>query len=342
MSRQSVFLIGPGFIGGEILDHLLEENYKVTTLVRRESANEAFEARGVKVVNGTLDDRSVIEQTVVANDIVFHTATADHLPSVEAVLSGIAQRASKGKQTIYIHTSGASLLGDDSAGDYLSDKIFDDENPEDIDAVPDKAPHRQIDLAIVNGSKALGAKAKVGIMIPPVIYGISSRDERTSIQLPTMVRYSIKHGYAGHIGKGKSVWNQIHVKDLARGYMVLLHSLENIPEDETVKNLYWFCNNGEEISWGQAATEIGAALYKAGRISSPQTKTIPRENYGDVFGTYSDIVAGSNSRNRANRLRKLGWEATEKKSLVSLVEDEIPLILQEKGPYNGYSKAVAS
>lgn len=148
MSQRSVFLIGPGFISGEILDHLLDENYKVTTIVRHESAIAVFEARGVKVVKGTLDDRSVIQQTVIAKDIVFHTATADHLPSVEAVLSGITQRVLDSKQTIYIHISGASPLGDDSAGDYLSDKIFDDENPKDIGAFLDMAPHHQIDLTV--------------------------------------------------------------------------------------------------------------------------------------------------------------------------------------------------
>jgi hypothetical protein len=41
---------------------------------------------------------------------------------------------------------------------------------------------------------------------------------------------------------------------------------------------------------------------------------------------------GSNSRSRANRLRKLGWEAKEKLTLASLVQDEIPLILEQNVP----------
>lgn len=44
----SVFLLGPGFIGGEILDLLLISKYKVTTLVRRESAVTDYINLGVE------------------------------------------------------------------------------------------------------------------------------------------------------------------------------------------------------------------------------------------------------------------------------------------------------
>ena len=341
MSGRSVFLIGPGFIGGEILNILLREGYDVTTLIRRESAAAAFNERGVKTIIATLDDKDAIRKQVAVTDIVFHTATADHLPSAQAVLDGIKQRASHGQQTIYIHTSGTSLLSDDSAGSFKGDKIFDDEKPEDIDALPDTAPHRQIDLAIVRERRELGTKAKIALMIPPLIYGVGYED-RTSIQLPTLVRYSLKHGYAGQIGEGKSVWSQVHVKDLARGYVVLLHWMERTPADQVLANPYFFCENGHELSWHECAVEIGRTLQKAGRIASATPKTIPSSNYGDVFAEFSEAVAGSNSRSRANRLRKLGWVPLQKETLASLAEDEIPLIMKETGPFEGYTKAVAS
>ena len=338
----SVFLIGPGFIGGEIIDLLLITNYNVTTLVRRESAVAEFAKLGVKTVVGTLDDASVIKDQVAISDIIFHTATADHLPSVEAILDGVRQRAQRGLQTIYIHNSGASLIADTASGDYKSDTVFDDGNPSQIDSLPDSAPHRLIDLAIVRAREELIAYAKIAIMIPPVIYGVTTRENRLSIQLPTLARYSIKHGYAGQIGKGLSVWNQIHVKDLARGYMVLLHWMESSPIDEVAQNPYFFCENGQELSWGECAAEIGRILKKAGKIGQSTPKTIPEENYGDLFGGFSRVVVGSNARNRASRLRKFGWAPLEKETFASLVEDEIPRILQEKGEFNGYANVVAS
>ncbi|KAI2736022.1 hypothetical protein DTO013E5_9177 [Penicillium roqueforti] len=337
----SVFLIGPGFIGGEVLELLLNGNYNVTTFVRRKAAAAAFAKRGVKTVSGSLDDHAVIKEQVAANEIIFHTATADHLPSVQAILDGIKERAAKGLQTLYIHTSGASLLSDKSAGAYRTDTVYDDEQPTQIDALPNSAPHRVVDLDIVRVRYELAAYAKIAIMIPPMIYGVS-REGRLSIQLPTVIRYSLKHGYAGHIGAGLSVWNQVHVKDLARGYMTVLHWLERTSATEVLQNPYFFCENGQELSWGECAVEIGRVLYSQGRIIDPQPRAIPPENYNDFFGPYSEATGGSNSRNRANRLRKLGWEPSEKGTFASLAEDEIPIIVKETNVFNGYVKTVVS
>ncbi|EPY53033.1 NAD dependent epimerase/dehydratase [Schizosaccharomyces cryophilus OY26] len=341
MSEKSVFLLGPGYIGGQILEFLLERNYHVTTLTRRESTAAEFHAQGIKTVIGSLDDRSVIQKQVSVSDIVFHTATADHLPSAEAVLDGLEERAKNNLQTIYINTSGTSILSDNSAGAFKSDMVFEDDKPEGIDALPDSAPHRTIDLPIVRRREILGEHAKIAIMMPPLIYGVGPAG-RSSIQLPTLVRYSLKHRYAGQIGEGRSVWSQIHVKDLARGYLTLLDWLERTPAEEVLPNPYWFCENGNELSWNDCTAEIGRVLYEAGKIESSTPRTIPVSNYGDLFGKWSEPVVGSNSRSRANRLRKLGWEPKEKKTLASLAEDEIPLIMQETGPFEGYGKVVAS
>ncbi|CAG8902620.1 unnamed protein product [Penicillium egyptiacum] len=340
---DSVFLLGPGFIGGEIIDLLLVSNYKVTTLVRRESAVADYANLGVETVVGNLDDASVIKDQVAVSDIVLHTATADHMPSVQAIIDGIRERAVQGLKTIYIHNSGATLLSDTAEGEYKSHTIFDDEKPEEINALPDSASHRRIDLAIIRAGQELASHAKMAIMIPPLIYGVTTRENRLSIQLPTLVRYSIKHGYAGQIGKGLAVWNQIHVKDLARAYMVLLHWMERAPVTEIAHNPYFFCENGQELSWGECSAEIGRILKSIGLIIGEATpRPIPKENWGDLFGDYSGMVVGSNARHRATRLRKLGWAPLEKDTFASLAEDEIPIIAKETGEFTGYASVVAS
>jgi nucleoside-diphosphate-sugar epimerase len=105
-SGEQVFLIGPGYIGREVVDRLLENGYAVTTLVRRQEAAQELEKVGVKTVMGTIDDANIITEQTTKSNIVIHTATADHIESVEAVIAGIYQRASKNLHTIYIHTSG--------------------------------------------------------------------------------------------------------------------------------------------------------------------------------------------------------------------------------------------
>ncbi|OAP58163.1 hypothetical protein AYL99_07253 [Fonsecaea erecta] len=341
-SGKSVFLIGPGFIGREVLDLLLAEKYAVTTLTRRENYAAELQQSGAKTVLGSLDDRDTIIKQTVASDIVIHTATADHLPSVEAVIAGIEERAGQGKQTIFIHTSGTSLLSDDAKGEYKSDKIFYDDKPEDIDALPDSASHRLIDLAIVRGRQRLGNKAKMVIMIPPLIYGANPKYKRLSIQLPTLTRFALKHGYAGYVGKGASVWSEIHVVDLARGYLTLLHWLEQTDASKVLENPYFFCENGREFAWKDAVAQIAKALHAAGRLKSPEPKSIPESDFDDLFGKYTAWVVGSNSRSRANRLRALGWEPKEKDLMASLVEDEVPLLCQETGEFRGYAGVAAS
>jgi nucleoside-diphosphate-sugar epimerase len=341
-SARRIFLLGPGYIGAELL-YLLssQECYNIVTMVRRLEAAAEFQNHGIEVIVATLDNEEVITDQVYRADIVVHTATADHLPSVQSIIRGVELRAQAGKSTIYIHTSGASLLGDEAAGAYMGDKIFYDDRPADIDALPDSADHRMVDLAIVKARSRLGKAAKIAIMIPPVIYGVSSQG-RLSIQLPTMTRFSIKHGVAGQVGQGKSVWSQVHVKDLARAYIILLHWLEGNDSSEIYQNPYFFCENGHELSWGECAAGIGRLLHDHNQCSSPEPTSIPRDLYGDVFGPdLTDAVLGSNSRSRAQRLRELGWESREDQTLPALRE-EIRLILKETKPFSGYSKAIAS
>jgi hypothetical protein len=246
-SGKEVFLIGPGYIGREVVDRLLENGYKVTTLVRRKEAAQELEKDGVKTVMGTIDDANIITEQTNKSDIVIHTATADHIESVEAVIVGIDQRAGNNLHTIYIHTSGCSFLSDDSNGEYKSDMIYSDKKPEDMDARPDSASHRSIDLAIIKARQRLGKNAKMFIMLPPLIYG-ATQHGRLSIQVITMARFTIKHKYAGYAGKGKSVWGLIHVKDLSYGYMTMLQWLETCSSEVALEHPYFFCESGEEIS----------------------------------------------------------------------------------------------
>jgi nucleoside-diphosphate-sugar epimerase len=340
-TKGSVFLIGPGFIGLQVLEELLAQGYPVTTLVRREEAKAPLEKLGAKTILGSLDDGDIIRTAAAAADIVIHTATADHLPSALSVLDGIADRAKAGKSTIYIHTSGCSAITDGSNGDHASDTVYQDDKPETIDSIADDAPHRAIDLAILKSRNELGANAKISVVLPPVIYGVG-KENRLSIQLPTMVRFATRHGYAGYVGGGKAVWGFVHVADLARGYLTILHYMETTSGEKVLENPYFFIENGEEYSWERCAEEIGRALKNAGKMQDATPRQVPRDLYNYLFGEWSLVVIGQNARNRANRLRALGWKPQEKSTFDSLVTDELPIILAEKSEFQGYSAPVAS
>ncbi|EXJ85130.1 hypothetical protein A1O3_05805 [Capronia epimyces CBS 606.96] len=327
---KNVLIVGPGFIGWNVLDRLVAEKYNVTGYVRRSAHAQQIERSGAKAVVGSLDDAELIKTQTAAHDIVFHTATADHQPSAEAVCAGVAERAAQGKSTIYIHTSGTSVLDDGAWGEFEGDKIYRDDQRAEIDAVADDAPHRPIDLAVLAAQRRIGDKAKIAIMIPPLIYGYNPSHGRLSMQIPTLTRFALKHGYAGHLGKGLAVESQINVVDLARGYVVLLHHMESAPPTEFLENPYFFCENGHDTSWKTVAEMIGSNLYKAGKIADPTPKTIPPELYGDLYGAdYSGAALGLNSRSRAIRLRQLGWEPRERSMHESFELFELPEILKQ-------------
>ncbi|KAL9108759.1 MAG: hypothetical protein Q9227_006555 [Pyrenula ochraceoflavens] len=339
---KKVFIVGPGFIGWEVLDLLVAEGYAVSALVRREAHAQAIEKdSGASTVIGSLEDKALITEHVIKNDIVFHTATADHLPSAEAVLDGVQARAAKGLSTIFIHTSGTSVLDDGSKSEFKTEKVYNDSDPKQIDSLPDDAPHRPIDLAIVRAQKKIGEAAKIAIMIPPEIYGFSHKHKRLTIQFPTIARFALKHGWAGHVGKGLGVESQINVMDLARAYIVLLHYMERSPPKVVLDNPYFFCENGKEFSWHEAATEIGKALFEAGKIKDPTPRKFSEADYEDLFGRITPAVIGLNSRSRAIRLRELGWQPKEKGIWESWRDDELPEILKEEHmEFKGYRENV--
>lgn len=342
---KKVFIVGPGFIGWNILDILIEQGYSVTGLVRRDEHADGIKKSGATAVMGSLNDKELITKQTEEHDIVFHTATADHVPSAVAILDGIRSRAAKGLSTIYIHTSGTSVLDDGANGGKKSDKVYHDDKREEIDSVPNSAPHREIDLTIVGAQNEIGVKAKIAIMIPPLIYGFNPKHKRLTIQIPTLTRFAMKHGYAVHVGTGEPVESNIHVLDLARAYVVLLHHMEQTPAADLLANPYYFCEStgDNEPSWKEIATVIGSALHQAAKIKDPTPRTLPENLYGDVFGAHTTAAIGLNSRSRANRLRALGWKPIEKDWRRSYIEDELPEIITEDcGNFNGYKGTVAS
>lgn len=144
----------------------------------------------------------------------------------------------------------------------------------------------------------------------------------------------MKHGFVPKIGAGLAVESNIHVLDLARAYVTLLHFLEaEEASSSQLQNPYWFCEatGDNEPSWHEIAAHIAGSLHAAGRTQIEQE---PRQLdddalWGDLFGKLTPSIVGLNSRSRAVRLRELGWEPTEKDWKRSWTEDELPNVLRE-------------
>ncbi|KIX02108.1 uncharacterized protein Z518_08047 [Rhinocladiella mackenziei CBS 650.93] len=65
------------------------------------------------------------------------------------------------------HTSGASLFSDQSRDEFKRDKFYSDDKTEEIDALSDSAPHRQIDFAVTEARQRLSSTyTEIAIMTP--------------------------------------------------------------------------------------------------------------------------------------------------------------------------------
>jgi hypothetical protein len=53
-------------------------------------------------------------------------------------------------------------------------------------------------------------------------------------------------------------------------------------------------------------------------------------------------VIGQNSRNRAERLRELGWRPKELGVREAFAKEELPILLKETSEFKGYGRAAAS
>ncbi|KAF2680732.1 hypothetical protein K458DRAFT_421083 [Lentithecium fluviatile CBS 122367] len=211
---------------------------------------------------------------------------------------------------------------------YRSDVIYSDDDPAGIDNLPPGALHRNVDLLIVQASRELGRKARIVVLIPPVVYGFIPAHKRISMGLPSLVRFALKHGYSGRIGEGRNVWSGVHVADLGRAYMTLIDKLDSAAPYPW-ENSYFFVDNGEEFSWAEAAENVGRILHMLGKISSPESHLFEQSKLGDVFGPYTVSVAGGNARCRSVRLPQLGWVPREKSIWASMEEDEIPYMVSQ-------------
>jgi len=236
---------------------------------------------------------------------------------------------------IYIHTSGTGVLSDTYHGDVEGKKIYDDLNPGEIDKLDPKQPHREIDIFVRDKANELKDKSKTSIIIPPNIYGVGTGPvNQISIQTPTLIRFAIKHKFGPQVGPGVNWWNNVHVKDLARGYVILLKNLENT--NRLGWDGYWFAET-EEHQWKDIYATVAKVLYAKQLVESP-TPESPAERLG-YKTDYEAVTAGSgqiydawgsNSRSRASRLRDLGWKKEERNDVLASIESEVEYIIKHE------------
>jgi len=337
-SKTHIFITGAtGFIGGAVLERLLghpkRDTFVITALVRSVDKAKTLNTLGVNTVVASLSDLDKLTEHASASNVIINTADADHLEAVKAILRGLKLRHDKtGEVPIYIHTSGTGVLAEDARGLRDTDIVYVDTNPEQIESLPDTAPHRPVDLEIVSADKE--GYVRTYIVLPPTVYGIATGKLRDlgisnphSIQIPIAIKASLDRGQGGVIGEGKNIWAHVEIHELAEFFEILLDASLSSPNTPHGRLGYYFAENGEYKLY-DLAKAYSQVLYDLGKGTSPHPTSFTAEEAQKYFG---GPWLGSNARCKAERARALGWKPTKTtKDLLESVRSEVEAIIAQK------------
>jgi nucleoside-diphosphate-sugar epimerase len=140
--------------------------------------------------------------------------------------------------------------------------------------------------------------------------------------------------YIPIVGEGKARWNNVHVANLAKVYLLLCEAAVSKRLDANIwgGDVYYLVENGEHL-WSETAAQIGREAEKKGYAKNLEKKTLSREAALDQAG-FEAVSWGMNSRGKALRAEKvLGWKPTApslEKSVPEIVEDEYQRLQKAK------------
>eukprot|EP01117_Protostelium_nocturnum_P019401 TRINITY_DN8408_c0_g1_i1.p1 TRINITY_DN8408_c0_g1~~TRINITY_DN8408_c0_g1_i1.p1 ORF type:complete len:344 (-),score=131.33 TRINITY_DN8408_c0_g1_i1:163-1194(-) len=340
-NKISILITGAtGYIGGTVLGHLLKSSIRpqieITALIRDSNQSETIQKIGVKPIQFSgLDDLEVIKEASSQVDFVINTASASHHTSAIAIIEGQSLRKKSGKRSFGIlHTSGTSILSDRNGGNYSSEEIHSD--LEDIYSFEknheESYSQRITDLAVFENGEKYGVDVR--IICPPTIYGKGTGPVATlSQQVPNIVRGSLKEGQTIVIGKGAGIWDHCHVSDVASLFELITRKVINGETVPKGKEGFFFCENGDH-TWLQVSEGVAKELKSLGKLPTEEIKSVTVQRLADHLGGNVSVVElglASNSRSRAEKSRKLGWNPSVPASaFFSHFEDEVKRTLEKK------------
>lgn len=114
---MKITVTGPtGNVGGHLTEKLLGSGAKLTLIARSPGKVKRFADRGARVVQGSLDDVSVVEQATEGADALFWltppTTTAENVRAYQGVFGDIvaeAARSRPGLHVVHLSSAGAHL-----------------------------------------------------------------------------------------------------------------------------------------------------------------------------------------------------------------------------------------
>jgi nucleoside-diphosphate-sugar epimerase len=242
-----------------------------------------------------LDDTELLTEAASNHDVVVHAANGYHIPSAKALLAGLAQRKAKtGKPVHYIHNSGTSNFGNRPvSGKYLEEpRVFSDKD--DVYAYEkfreEKEQYKQRTGDVVVFETGVDIGVETYIICSPLIYGRGTGlFNKSSIQIPILIRSALGRGEAIYAGDGLGVWDHTHVEDIASLYTLIVAKILNREKIPSGKEGFYFANHGTQ-SWLDIAKGIAKIGHQRGKVAAEPKSVSLSEASRAFFGGDEDMT----------------------------------------------------
>lgn len=227
--------------------------------------------------------------------------------------------------------------------------MYDDlEGVSEMTSLPEDAPHRNVDMIVLEAGTKYSDRVKTAIVCPPTIYGEGrGPGNQRSHQVPALAHSTLEFGYGVKVNAGKTFWGNVHVHDLSDLYLKLVEeaaaggSTAEWPGKPALWGAegYFFCEGGEH-AWGDVSQWVATEAHKQGLIKTDEVRSLTKEE-ADKCTFWGSALWGANSRARAKRAREaLKWEP-KAPSLHDDIKRTVELEAKNLGMKPGHAKGAA-
>ncbi|KDR74322.1 hypothetical protein GALMADRAFT_250148 [Galerina marginata CBS 339.88] len=341
--QNTIFLLGAtGYLGSQFLILLSRRpaRFHVVALVRNPSPWKEAKLKSIyqdlTIVEGNLDDSDLIEEEAARAKYVINCASPDHYECIEAILDGLGQQSEDrpGDPPLYIHLSGLGMASDNARGELIDE----DNIPRytdigfSLDQVPPDNPHVHCDMLVAEAGVRKENPVRTIMAYPGWVYGLGEGMSKTTSALRAFLGASRTLKYAGTWGPGHNSMRNIHVKDCANAILMILEAAVAGRADEGAEGHYFLVSNAPYVTFGEISTVIGDIMFGKGIYTRGGSQPLP-PSVANAYGESGWRVLGGNNRVDPQRLKRLGWEATEtnRVPLLKSLPLELEVALHEMG-----------
>ncbi len=278
-----IFLTGAtGHIGSAVLDALVRGGHEITALVRDPEKAERLSRRGITSIAGELSKPASYAAAAESCDTLLHAAF-EHSPrgenvdrqAIDTLVAAAGRRASAGKSTGIVYTSGVSVLGPTQGQateeSPLRPPLLVAWRPEHERAVLDAGSDERIRVVVVR---------------PGIVYG-GARGIVADLLKDAL------NGLVRVVGDGQNHWPCVYDRDLADLYA-------RVATNPLAAGIFHANDEADE-----RVADIVAAIARHAKMR-PDIRHVPLVEARAKMGPYADVLA-LDQIVRSPRARALGW-----------------------------------